>query len=203
MLRQRIATENSPLRFVGRALFVLFCLALIYYGVMAILLAAGVSPGTVNSISGYRTAYDFLAGLTPDDFTGLSRLIVAAAGLLAFLVFGYLALKEIPTPHLARTGTPLADDDRGTVTVEPRAIERVAESAAAGNSAVVGASGRYGDDALHMNVEVRRVGDLAENLRDVRGRVRRSLDEHGLPALPVNVTLAGYDPPQTKKREIH
>ncbi len=40
----------------------LLALALVWYGVMVILLAAKVSPHTVNSISAYRTIYDTLAG---------------------------------------------------------------------------------------------------------------------------------------------
>ena len=202
MLRQRLATTRSPLSFVGRLLFVLLCLALVWYGLMAILLAATVAPDTVNSISGYRTAYDFLAGLKPDDFTGSKRVIVAGSGLLAFLVFGYLALKEIPRPQRTRTDLPVIDDDRGSVTIEPRAIERVAESAAVGNPIVAAAAGRLGDEELTVNVELRRSADLPQNLENVQTRVREALAQHDLPALPVNVTLAGYSTPTTTKREL-
>lgn len=200
MLRQRIAADRSPLSLLGRLLFLLLCLALVWYGLMAILLAAKVTPDTVNSISGYRTVYDFLAGLGPGDFTGTKRLIAAAGGLLAFLLFGLLALKEIPRPQRTRTELPFIDDDRGSITIEPRAIERVAEGAAAGNASVSAAAGRLGSEDLTVDVEVRRSGALAQDLRDVQSRVRAALTEHDLPALPVNVTLAGYSPPKTKKK---
>jgi len=97
MPRQRIRQRNSPLVFFGRLLTFLFAVALIWYGVMVVLGALKVAPSTLNSISGYRTAYNYLAGLTlhgVDD--GTTRAIIAGAGCLAFLVFGYLAFKEIP-----------------------------------------------------------------------------------------------------------
>jgi hypothetical protein len=130
MPRQRLRVRTSPLALVGRLLTFLFVLALIWYGAMTVLLALKVSPHTVNSISGYRTAYSYLAGLTPHDVNGsTTRAIVAGVGILAFLLFGYLAVKEILRPHFTRHDLELASDGRGEITVEPRAIERLAETA--------------------------------------------------------------------------
>ena len=56
MPRQRLRARTSPLVFFGRLLTFLFAAALIWYGAMTVLLALKVSPSTVNSISGYRTA---------------------------------------------------------------------------------------------------------------------------------------------------
>ena len=103
MLRQRLRTREEPLRIVGRLLVAAFALALIWYGAMLALLAAKViSPATANGLSGYRTAYDFLAGLTPADVDGTTRALIAAAGVAAFVIFGYLAWRELPRPYLAR-----------------------------------------------------------------------------------------------------
>lgn len=111
---------------------------------MTLLLALKVSPSTVDAISGYRTAFDWLSELTPADVDGgATRAIVAAAGVLAALVFGYLALMHLPRPYLARQDLDLTVDDHGEVTVEPRAIERLAEVAAIGNPSVSAARGRY------------------------------------------------------------
>ena len=200
-MRQRVRSRGSALRFVGRLLVLALAGALIWYGLMTILLAAGVSPGTVDRLSGYRTAYDFLTGLTPQDVSGTTtRAIVAGVGLLAFLVFGLLALRELPRPYLTRQDLELTADERGEVVVEPRAIERMAETAAAMHPAVSGANGRYGVDELSVDVSVRRARDVADTLSDVQGRVRRALDQHGLPAVPVDVTLSGFD--RKHRREL-
>ena len=129
--RQRIRERPSVLMVVGRIVPLVLALGLIWYGLMLVLLALKVSPSTVNSISGYRTAFNYLSGLTPDDVDGgVTRAIIAGSGIAAFLVFGYLAFKQLPRPYLARRELPLAADEHGEVSVEPRAIERIAEVAA-------------------------------------------------------------------------
>lgn len=201
MLRQRVREETSPLMLAGRVVTLVFALALVWYGLMTVLLALKVSPSTVDSISGYRTAFDWLSGLQPADVDDeTTRAIIAGAGVAAFLIFGYLALKQLPRPYLARRDLDLAADDHGEVVVEPRAIERLAEVAAAGNPAVTGARGRYGRKDLTVEVAVRRAGDLADTLRDTQRRVAHALDEHDLAAIPVNVTLTDYD--RRSRREL-
>src|SRR5450755_1726448 len=201
MPRQRIRGRTSPLIILGRVVTLLFALALIWYGLMTLLLALKVSPSTVNSISGYRTVFDWLSGLSPSKVDGaLTRGIVAAAGVLAFFVFGYLAFKQLPRPYLARRDLDLPADARGEVTVEPRAIERLAEVAAASHPAVADARGRYGIDELSVDLTVGRARGLADTLQDAQRRVVDALEQHELPAIPVNVTLAGYD--RRHRREL-
>ena len=200
MLRQRIRDRGSWVEPVGKIILILFCLALAWYGLMVVLLAFGVSAGAVETISGYRTIYDNLAGIDGDDITGRVRLIAGLGGLAGFLLFGWLAWKEIPRPYLARTTISLEDEERGAVDVGPRAIERAAEAAALGNPAVVGATGRFGGDDLALDIEVRRARDLAATLRDVQRRAVASLGQHGLPAARVNVTLTGIK--RTTRREL-
>lgn len=194
MLRQRLREDTSPLMLVGRVVTLVLALALVWYGLMTVLLAVKVSPSTVNDISGYRTAFDWLSGLEPADVDGgRTRAIVAGVGVVAFVVFGYLALKQLPRPYRARRDLDLVADDHGEVVVEPRAVERLAEVAAAGHPAVTGARGRYARDDLTVEVGVRRAGDLADTLRDTQSRVAGALAEHDLAAIPVNVTLTDYD----------
>jgi hypothetical protein len=200
MLRQRLRLRGSPLRFIGRLLVLLLGGALVWYGLMIVLLAVKVAPSTVDSLSGYRTAYDFLAGLQPDDISATARAIIAAAGVLGFLVFGYLALKQLPRPYLARQDLELHNDERGEVVVEPRAIERIAEAAARSNTAVTSASGRYGGEDLTIDLSIRSARVLADTLRDVQDRVRRALDEHALPSVRVDVTLVDFD--RQHRREL-
>ena len=200
MLRQRLHSRGSRLRLVGRILVVLLALALIWYGLMIVLLAVGIAPKTVNLLSGYRSAFDYLAGLDAQDISPLARAIAAGAGLLAFLVFGYLAFKEPPRPYLARGDIDLVDDERGTVVVEPRAIERAAELAALEHGAVSAAAGRFGDE-LKVAVTVSRARDLHETLDDVGARVAAALERHGIPPAPVQVTLTGFD--RKQRRELN
>lgn len=198
--RQRVRTRTSPVALVGRILVVLLALALLWYGLMLVLLALGVDPGLVDAISGYRTAFDFLAGLREGDLSELARLVAAVVGVLAFVLFGYLALKELPRPYLARHDVDLAESERGRDVVEPRAVERVAELAAGTHPAVAGAAGRFGGDDLTVNLGVRRARGLAEVLDDVHGRVVAALEQHGLPAVDVHVTLTGFE--RRTRREL-
>lgn len=201
MLRQRLRARTSALKLVGRVLAFLLACALIWYGAMLVLLALKVAPDTIDQISGYRAAYDYLASLRESDLSDTARYILAGAGLLAFLVFGYLALKEIPRPYLARQDLELASEDRGVVTVEPRAIERVAEGAAAGHAAVVAAAGRYGGDDLSVGVTVRNAKHTADTLREVQGLIAESLERHGLPLVPIHLTLTGFE--RRTRRELN
>ena len=124
MLRQRLRDRTSWVEPAARVILFLFCLALVWYGLMVILLAFGTSAATVEAISGYRTIYDNLAGLDGGDITGTVRLIAGLGGLAGFLLFGWLAWKEIPRPYRARTAITLTDDEHGLTDVGPRAIER-------------------------------------------------------------------------------
>jgi hypothetical protein len=199
MLRQRLTTRESPAAFVGKLLVLLFGAALVWYGLMLALLALKVAPATINSISGYRGAYDALTGISPADITGTTRGIVAVAGVLAFLLFGYLALRALPRPYLVRHDLELDAGPRGDTIVAPRAVERLAESAALGHASVVGAAGRYGTDELSLSVSVGRARGLADALTEIHERVLRAFDDHDLPRMPVRVTLTGFDPPSERE----
>jgi hypothetical protein len=202
MLRQRLRSrDTSPLVLLGRLFTLLFAAALFWYGLMVVLLAVKVSPSTVNSISGYRTAFDWLSGLTPADVDGSVRAIVAGAGLLLFLLCGWIALKALPRPYLARHDLVLAQGDRGGTRLEPRAIERLAEGAAGMQPGVSDARGRYGEDDLAVNVRVKRARDVAGTLDGAQKRVVEALDRHGVPSMPVTVTLTGYD--RQRRRELN
>ena len=203
MPRQRLRSHTSPVSFVGRLVLILTCLAAIWYGLMVLALALGfLRADVVDSVSYLYSGFNFLTGLQPSDFGSVvARVAMIAGGLLAFLVFGYLALKEIPRPYLARHSVELGEDDRGVVAVQPRAIERAAEGAALGNPTVAAATGRYSDDDLEVDVSVSQPRDVPETLRDVQQRVRDALGRHDLPPHPVSVILTGYEPSE-RAREI-
>jgi hypothetical protein len=150
MLRQRLRFRRSPLVYLGHAVIVLVALAIVCYGLMLLLLALKVD--TVNSLSGYRNVYDYLAELEPADIDGQVRLIAGLGGLACFLLLGYLALKELPRPYLARSELELEEQERGVTEMQPRAIERLAE--AAGSRARVRAV-RHGS-LLHRRPGARR-----------------------------------------------
>jgi len=202
MPRQRVRERTSVLTVIGRLVPLVLALALAWYGAMLVLLAVKVAPSTVNAISGYRTAFNWLSDLTPAKVDGTTtRAILAGAGVVAFFVFGFLALKQLPRPYLARRDLSLSADARGEVLVEPRAIERLAEVAASTHQAVSGARGRYSVDALSVDLSVRRARGLADTLQDTQRRVADALEQHELPAMPVNITLTGYD--RRHRRELH
>jgi hypothetical protein len=200
MTRQRVNLRTPGLGHLVTLLTAVLAIALVWYGLMVVLLAVKVSPHTVNSLSAYRSLYDDAAGLRRSDFTTLRRLVAGSAGLIAFLIFIYLAFKAWPRPYLARGEIIVAQNRHGTTAVEPRAIERVAELAACANPAVTAARGRLGDDELTVGVDSRRAIAIAQTLRDVHGRVEAELERHDLPSLPVNVTLTGYD--RQTRREL-
>ena len=104
--------------------------------------------------------------------------------MLAFLVFGYLALKQLPRPYLARRELDLSADERGEVTVEPRAIERLAEVAAASHPAVTDARGRYAIDDLSVDLTVRRARELADTLRESQERASTRSGSTSCPPCP-------------------
>ena len=202
MLRQRLRTRASPLAFIQRLLELAFALALIWYGLILAGLALDViGRESADTYSGYRTAYDFVADLLAGEASDTARLIAGIAGLVAFVLFLTVAIKRLPRPYLARHDLELDAGDRGTVTVEPRAVERLAEVIALGHPAVTSASGRFGTDDLAVLLEVRRARDLPDTLRTVQHSVISGLERHGLPAVPVNVTLTGYD--RSSKRELN
>ncbi len=200
MIRQRVNLRTPALAYLVRALAIVLALGLIWYGLMVVLLAVKVSSHTINSISAYRTIYDAAAKLGTSDFTTVVRLIAGFGGLIAFLIFIYLALQELPRPYLARGDVEVSQDEHGTVRVQPRAIERVAEVAAARNNNVTSAVGRLGDEELNVSIALRRASTAADTLGDVRQRIRSDLERHELTSLPVNVTLTGYD--RKTRREL-
>jgi len=190
MLRQRVRSRSFPLaRVTADALVVIFALTLVWGGAMLVLLAFKVSPGTIDGLSGYRTAYDYAAGVTAGDITASTRLITAMGGVTACLLFGYLAWRAVPRPYLARSELRLTSDEHGSIDVDARAIERAAEIAALDHPAVAVARASYLTDDLTLDISASRADALAATLADVHQRVRDSLARHELPPLPVNVTL--------------
>ncbi len=199
MLRQRLRARTSSLSFLGTLVLVLLALVLVYYGAMLLALALKVSPQTINSISLYGSAYDTLADIAPGDIDATVRLIAGISGLVALLLFGYLAIKQLPRPYLARGDLRLAEGDRGVTEISPRAIERAAESAALGQPGVRSARGLYATEDVTVEVSVSRPREVPELLHDVQRRVREALERHDLPSQPVNVTLTGFEPKQQRE----
>lgn len=201
MLRQRIRARSSRLgELAGLVLAAILALALLWYGLMCLLLALGVDSGFINTISGYRTAFNFLAGLEQADLDGATRPILAGAGVLAFLIFGFLALKALPSPYLARQDLDLGDDERGATTVEARALERLAECSSRSHPAVVSSQARATAERLELDVDLLRADSLGPDLKEIRERVRIALSDHNLPLRPVDVTMVGFQP--TQRREL-
>lgn len=201
MPRQRLRLEGSALASTAsRLLAAIFGAALAYYGAMLVLLACKVNPETVNALCGYRTAYDYLTGLTADDISASDRLIVAIVAVALGLVALLLVWLSRPRPHLARRELRVTETDHGVTEIQPRALERAVEAAALEHPAVVGARARYGDEAIALAVNAGGAADLVTTLNEVEDRAHRSLERHQLELGRVDVTLAGYS--STNGREL-
>jgi hypothetical protein len=184
---------------MGKMLVAVVGAVLFWYGLMVVLLAFQVSPDLVRSLSAYRTLYDNLASLHPADITTTVRIAVGVAGAVVFVVLATLAVKALPRPYLARQSLLLDHGKRGTTTIEPRALEHLARVAAECGAAVDSARGLYGARALSVDVSLRDPDALDAALRDARRRVQEAVGRHDLPDMPVDITLAGVQPP---KREV-
>jgi hypothetical protein len=200
MLRQRLRNRGSALSLASHVVVIALSLALIWGGAAVLLLALKVEPETVQSLTGYASVYDALRDLGPADFDSTTRAIVAGVGVALMLICGYVAYRMLPRPYLARRDLDLFRDERGEAVVEPRAIERLSEVTAERKAGVAAATGRYGTDELAVDVTLSGTRDLAGSLDGVRTAVRAALEEHGLPVVPVNVTLAGYQ--RKTRREL-
>jgi hypothetical protein len=196
-VRQRVRTRSlAPAVWIGRLLVIAFAAALIFYGVMLVLLALKLAPDKIETISGYATAYDFLAGLTAQDIDSTVRAIVAGAGILCAIVLGWVAYKALPRPYLARGTMHLSGGEgetHGHTDVGARAVERLAAYAAGEHPAVSGVTSRLEGEAVTLGVALSRPHEVADVLPDVQRRVRAQLERHELPVLTVNVTLTGLE----------
>lgn len=201
VVRQRLRLRTPTAALLNRAIAAVLALALAWYGLMLVLLAFDVSAEAVEDISAYRTIFDGLARLGPEDADATFRLIVGLAGFGAFVLFALLVAIELPRPSLARHDVVLRDEPASVLTVRPRAVERAAELAASGHPAVSSAAARYDEDELVLRVRLRRARDLGSTARQVQLRAIEALARHGLPPLRVHVTIAGYD--RNTRRELN
>jgi hypothetical protein len=200
MLRQRIRVEGSTTAAaVERVLAGLLGAAIAWYGLMLMMLAFKASPSFVNDISGYRTTFNYLSGLTAGDISSSDRLIVAAIALVLALSALFLLWRGIPRPRLARHDVTLTESDLGTTEIGPRAMERAVEAAALEHPAVVGARARFDDDGIALSITARSASELVKTLHEVEDRAFESLDRHQLQLERVDVTLAGYDSPNGRE----
>lgn len=199
----RFRSEGTTLvaRRIGYFLVILLALALVWYGLMLLLLALGVSRDTVDGLSGYRTAYDELSAIGADDIGGRDRGLVAGIGAACFLIFGYLAWRCLPRASVRREDVVLPAEGPGSTHVRPRAVERVAEVAARADAGVGGASGHYDGRTVAVDVQVRDPRAVTATLDGARQRVTRALREHGLPDKEVSVTLTGLDRTTEKRAQ--
>lgn len=201
MWRQRVRVESSTVAaLAARGLAALIGLALLYYGAMLFLLAVKVDPGTIDDLSGYREAYDYLAGLEADDFGASERLLIGLVALAVGLAAAFLAWRALPRPHLARGAVTLREGDTGDTEVQPRAMERAVECAAIDHEEVDRARARYEDGKLVLSVSARNAARLVETLRELEGLAHASLDRHDLKVDRVDLILTSYK--SSNRREL-
>jgi hypothetical protein len=201
MTRWAIAPRPRRLaRVWGRMATGALALVLIWYGAMLALLAAKLSPHTINTISGYRTVYNNVADLRHADFTTPVRLIAGLAGFVAFCFFLWLAAHHLAPGGVGQRALTIADEDDGSTTVKARVIEHLAEITARGHAEVTHATGHLHEDQLDVDIDTCRPDSAAHVLRIVAARILDALAGHELPPVTVNVTITGYEP--TTQRQL-
>lgn len=198
MPRQRLGLPSGIRTTLGQKLMLPVGLLLLWGGVVVVLLAAGLAPADVQSSTGYRTVYDELAAVGPASWDSTTATVVAVAGVVLFLLLLALGWAQRITPHLARTDLVLADDDLGTVTVQPRAIERAAEVAAGRGAAVHAVRARLGEDELTITIHARGADELPDTLRGAHRRVTAALQDAGTPQKTVRVVVTRFTAPATR-----
>lgn len=199
MLGGRVRLRRSPVAVLGTGVLVVVAFALAFYGAMAVALALKASPDQVASLSGYRAAYDFLAGLGPADISAHTRAIAGPAGLAALLVFGFLAFKQLPRAQYVRQGLRVSEQELGALDVEARVVERIGEAAAEAEPAVSASRARLAERELDVELALAGPDEVAEALRGAHRRTLDAMAYHGLPVTTVNVTLTAY---RTSRREL-
>ena len=198
MPRQRLGLPSGVLTTVGQKLMLLVGLALIWGGAVVLLLAAGVAPADVQTFTGFRTVYDQLASVGPAGWDETTAAIIAVAGVVLFLLLLVLGWAQRITPHLARTDVVLTDDELGTVTVNPRAIERAAEVAAGRGAAVHAVRARLGEDEMTITIHASGADQIPDTLRGARERVQAALQDAGTPQQTVRVVVTRFTAPSTR-----
>lgn len=199
MPRQRLGLPSGILTTLGQKLMLVVGLALIWGGAVVVLLTAGVAPADVQTYTGFRSVYDELAAVGPASWSDTTATIIAIAGVLLFVVLLRLGWAQRITPHLARTDVVLTDDEIGTVTVNPRAIERAAEVAAGRGAAVHAVRARLGEDDITITIHARGADEIPDTLRGAQERVRAALQDAGTPQETVRVVVTRFTAPSTRE----
>ena len=148
IVRRRVRIARGRGSRVGIVLAGLLALGVAWYAGAAVALGLGAAPATIDALTGYRSVVAWLAG--PHVPSVATRAIVAAAGLVVFVVLARLALAQVPRPRVPRSPVVLEHAARGTTTVSPRAIERAVECALADFDAV---TARWEDGTVTATVD--------------------------------------------------
>jgi hypothetical protein len=200
MPRQRLGLTHSWATTLGQKLMVVPAVALLYGGAVVLALGAGVAPRDVDAITGYETVYERLGALDPANWSQGVTIGVAIAGLLGFLVLVRLGWAQRLIPHVTRAALVLREEDDGTTTVSPRAVERAAEIAAR-HPGVKAVKATLGEGDLHLAVHARRAELIPEVLQHARSGASRALEQAGLTDIDdVRVAVTRFTPASKKER---
>lgn len=180
--RKRTALPSGIATAAGQKLMLLVAVGLVYAGAVALALAAGVHGDDLERISGAGWLHDRLAELDPSTWSRGATATVAALGVLLAVLLLRLAWAQRLVPQRTRTAFELSATApaAGRTTVQPRAIERAAEVAAAGDPGVRAAKATLGDGDLTVHLHARDAARLPEILRDAERRTRAALHAAGV-----------------------
>jgi hypothetical protein len=194
IVRHRIRVGGDRWTTAGRLVTGVLALGAAWYAGLLAALAFGADAGTVDALTGYRAALDWLQA---PELPG--RAVTGFVGLLVFALAGRMALAQVPRPRVPREALVLEQDPRGVVTVAPRAIERAVEAGVDALDGLGSARARWEPGCVTVAVSGTRAAPLAESLAAAPGAAREALRRHGLPDAEVQIVLQRFRSPSSTR----
>lgn len=180
--RRRAGLPTGISTTLGQKLMFVVAVGLIYGGAVALALAAGVSGGDLDQITGAARLQDELASVDLGAWSQAVTIAVGVGGVVLAGILLRLAWAQRLVPQRTRLARDLEPDARapGTTTIQPRAIERAAELASADDPGVRAAKATLSGRDLAVQLHVRDAERFPELLRGAQQRTRDALVAAGL-----------------------
>lgn len=194
--RKRTGLPSGFATTLGQKLMFVIALGLIYGGAVALALAAGVTGGDLDRVTGAAWLQDELASIDLAAWSQATTIGVGVGGVVLAAVFVRLAWAQRLVPQRTRLSHELETDGAGRTTVQPRAIERAAELASTEDPGVRAAKATLSADEITVHLHVRDAARLPDLLRAAKSRTQAALEAAGLADdVAVRLTVTRYSTP--------
>lgn len=194
--RKRTGLPSGFATTLGQKLMFVIALGLIYGGVVALALAAGVSGRDLEQFTGAGWLQDELASIDLASWSQSTTIAVAIGGVVLAALCVRLAWAQRLVPQRTRLAHELETDGVGRTTVQPRAIERAAELASTEDPGVRAAKATLTADEITVHLHVRDAERLPDLLRAAKSRTTAALSAAGMADdVDVRLTVTRYSTP--------